>query len=79
MKIKSQPFGKIQIWRLSEIENLKYRKAGFVTRGWLKRISRLIFPKESKVKISNFMQKSWANPFEKIQSWRRSKIDIFIV
>ena len=25
------------------------------------------------------MQKSWANPFEKIQSWRRSKIDIFIV
>ena len=42
MKIKSQPFPKIQIWRLSEIEKLKYRKAGFVTRGWLKAISRLI-------------------------------------
>ena len=33
MKIKSQPFGKIQIWRLSETENLKYRKAGFLTGG----------------------------------------------
>ena len=44
MKIKSQPFGKIQIWRLSEIENLKYRKAGFLTREWLNAISRPIFP-----------------------------------